>query len=101
MRARLHAISMVHDPAYAVTVEAVTHPGAIMKNLYQKPSRWSAPEPRRLDAPAFAVLLGACALSVAAMFIQAITGAFDQDAQSMAAESPAALVAQAANDSKP
>jgi hypothetical protein len=72
-----------------------------MMNLNQKPNRWSEPELRHLDTPAFTVLLGACALSVAAMFIQALTGAFDHDAQSMAAQQPAELVAQSATDPKP
>ena len=72
-----------------------------MMNLNQKRNRWSEPEPRHLDAPAFAVLLGACALSVAAMFVQTITGAFDHDAQSMAARQPAALVAQSATVPQP
>jgi hypothetical protein len=71
-----------------------------MMNLHQKPSRWSEQEPRHLDTRAFAALL-MCALSVAAMFVQVITGALDHDARSMAAQQPAGLVAQSATDPKP
>ena len=72
-----------------------------MMNLNQEPNRWSEPEPRHLEASVFAALLGACALSVAALFIQVITGAFDDDAQAMAAQQPAALVVQTAPDPQP
>jgi hypothetical protein len=72
-----------------------------MMNRNHKPNRWSDREPRRLEASVFAALLGACALSVAALFIQVITGAFDDDAQAMAAQQPGALVVQTASDQQP